>query len=155
MLPEAGADYFGGVPVDWVDGGQVPGHSVKGQHAVHERIRVSLECPLLASLPTEEETLAVFSRSDDCARWALGLLSCGRRRCWGYSAAPGSTFRVWSCVRWTVGEGRGRVAAAGYSPDDSQLRIATTEEPVFYCVSFMGEGEEAIPVMDLSKVGTW
>jgi hypothetical protein len=34
---------------------------------------VSLECPLLVSLPTEEETLAVLSKSDDCERWVLGL----------------------------------------------------------------------------------
>ena len=65
------------------------------QHAVHERIRleemmvstltpgdshtlrtVSLECPLMVSLPTEEqeESLALLSRSDDCARWGLGLV---------------------------------------------------------------------------------
>jgi hypothetical protein len=63
------------------------------QHAVHEKIRleemmvstlkrgdshslrtVTLESPLLVSLPTEEETLAVLSRSDDCARWGLGLV---------------------------------------------------------------------------------
>jgi len=30
--------------------------------------------------------------------------------------------------------------------------FATTEEPVLYCVSFLGEGESAIPLMDLSKV---
>ena len=39
----------------------------------HSLRAVSLECPLLVSLPTEEETLAVLSRSDDCARWGLGL----------------------------------------------------------------------------------
>ena len=83
-------------------------------------------------------------------RWSgdLGRLFC---------ATPGSTFRVWStgewsCERWTVGGGRGRVAAAQWSPDSSQLLFATTEEPVLYCVSFMGVGEAAIPVMDLTKV---
>ena len=35
---------------------------------------VTLESPLLVSLPTEEETLAVLSRSDDCAGWGLGLV---------------------------------------------------------------------------------
>ena len=74
-----------------------------------------------------------------------------------FTATPGSTFRVWStdtwsCDRWTVGGGRGRVSAAAWSPDSSHLIFATTEEAVLYCVSFLGEGEAAIPVMDLTKV---
>lgn len=74
-----------------------------------------------------------------------------------FCATPGSTFRVWNtegwgCDRWTVGGGRGRVAAAVWAPDSTQLLFATTEESVLYCVSFQGEGEAAIPVMDLTKV---
>jgi len=74
-----------------------------------------------------------------------------------FCATPGSTFRVWntenwSCDRWTVGGGKGRVSAACWSPDSSQLIFATTEEPVLYSVSFQGDGEAAIPVMDLSKI---
>ena len=61
------------------------------QHVVHERIRleemmvstltpgdshslrtVALECPLLVSLPTEEEALAVLSRAADCEGGDLG-----------------------------------------------------------------------------------
>ena len=63
------------------------------QHAVHERIRleelvasslahgqshclktVGLDSPLLVSLPSEDEVLAVLSRPEDCARWGLGLV---------------------------------------------------------------------------------
>jgi len=74
-----------------------------------------------------------------------------------FTATPGSTFRVWStdtwsCDRWTVGGGRGRVSAAAWSSNSSHLLFSTTEEPVLYCVSFLGEGEAAIPIMDLTKV---
>ena len=41
---------------------------------IHSLRTVSLECPLLVSLTTEEETLAVLSRSVDCVRWGLGLV---------------------------------------------------------------------------------
>jgi len=74
-----------------------------------------------------------------------------------FCASPGTVFRVWdtdswSPDRWTVGGGRGRVVAAAWSPDSHQLLFATTEEPVLYCVSFQGQGEAAVPLMDLSKV---
>jgi len=74
-----------------------------------------------------------------------------------FSGTPGSVFRVWNtdtwtCDKWNVGGGVGRVAAAAWAPDSSHLLFATTEEPVLYCVSFLGEGESAIPLMDLSKV---
>ena len=74
-------------------------------------------------------------------------------------ASPGAVFRVWDTLaaawtadRWTVGGGRGRVAAAAWSPDSGHLLFATTEEAVLYCVSFRGQGEAAVPLMDLSRV---
>ena len=74
-----------------------------------------------------------------------------------FCASPGTVFRVWdtdtwSPDRWTVGGGRGRVAAAAWAPDSHHLLFATTEEPVLYCVSFLSQGEAAVPLMDLSKV---
>ena len=44
------------------------------------------------------------------------------------------------------------MAAAAWAPDSHHLLFATTEEPVLYCVSFLSQGEAAVPLMDLSKV---
>ena len=48
---------------------ELPDYVISFSHSLRT---VSLECPLLISLPTEEEIQAVLSRSDDCARWGLG-----------------------------------------------------------------------------------
>jgi len=119
---------------------------------------------LLASCSPADTNLIIWSpNSEACeplrrvagggvslVRWSLDMERL-------FCATPGSTFRVWSterwgCDRWTVGGGKGRVVASSWSPDSKQLLFATSEEPVLYCVSFMGEGEAAVPVMDLTKV---
>ena len=102
----------------------------------------------------ETATCDTVSRSGGggatCIKWSQDSMKL-------FCATPGIVFRVWNtdtwtCDRWTVGGGVGRVAAASWAPDGCHLLFATTEEPVLYCVSFLGEGESAIPLMDLSKV---
>ena len=43
------------------------------------------------------------------------------------------------------------MSAASWAPDSSHLLFSTTEEAVLYCVSFLGEGESAVPLFDLTK----
>ena len=99
-------------------------------------------------------------QSDTVSRYSGGGVTCLR---WSqdtkklFCGSPGTVFRVWNtetwtCDKWNVGGATGRVAAASWAPDSSHLLFATTEEPVLYCVSFLGEGESAVPLMDLSKV---
>ena len=133
-------------------------------HAPVTQVEWSPDGRLLASASPADTRIHIWSletrQSETIARVGGGGASLLR---WSHDtrrlfcASPGTVFRVWdtdtwSPDRWTVGGGSGRVAAAAWSPDSDHLLFATTEEPVLYCVSFQGQGEAAVPLMDLSKV---
>ena len=133
-------------------------------HAPVTQVEWSPDGRLLASASPADTRIHIWSletrQSETIARVGGGGASLLRwsqdtRRL--FCASPGTVFRVWdtdtwSPDRWTVGGGSGRVAASAWSPDSDHLLFATSEEPVLYCVSFQGQGEAAVPLMDLSKV---